>query len=444
MFDLGRIRALLDQRRPGHSLPQALYNSPEAFEFDLEAIYDQSWILAGFTCEIPQPRGYLALTVGRSPLVITRDREGTLRAFHNSCRHRGAQICAEGAGSRPRLTCPYHQWVYDLDGTLVSAKHMQASFDPAEHSLRPVHVEEVAGALFVCIAETPPSFSRFREHLEPLLAPHRLHHAKLAHQNTLVEKGNWKLVMENARECYHCAVGHPELALTFPIGDAGGQSFQSEGDPRHQAFTARLESLGLGKGPSWGPWWHVERFPLNAGQVSLTMDGKPAVKTLMIDGDEPDIGSLRWAIEPHSFCHSTADTTVYFSAMPTAVNETVVTCKWLVHEDAVEGVDYDVDRLTQLWNVTNLQDRDFVENNQRGVNSRGYVPGPYCEEDESFVARFTDWYCDKARAFIGARTGVDSRPITVHEASSEPAANRGPIPRRAASPSRDPAGRERP
>ncbi|MDF2997121.1 MAG: antA 2 [Xanthobacteraceae bacterium] len=418
MIDLERIRAFVAGRRLGYSLPQALYNSPEALEFDFDAIFGYSWILVGFTCEIPQPRGYLAVTVGRSPVVVTRDREGTYRAFHNSCRHRGAQICPEGSGTRGRLTCPYHQWVYDLDGTLVHARHMQASFDPAEHGLKPVHVENVAGALFVCMAETPPPFTRFREQLGPLLAPHRLEEAKLAHQNTLVEKGNWKLVMENARECYHCATGHPELCLTFPVADAVGDHFASDDDPRHAAFTARLEAAGLGKGPFLGPWWQVERFPLNEGQLSLTIDGGLASKKPMVAGDETDIGSLRWAIEPHSFCHSTADTTVYFSAMPTATGETLVTCKWLVHKDAVEGVDYDVGRLTELWNVTNLQDRDLVENNQRGVYSVGYTPGPYNESDESYVLRFIDWYCDKAMDFIAARTGVDGRPIALREVAS--------------------------
>ncbi|MFK8253070.1 aromatic ring-hydroxylating oxygenase subunit alpha [Ancylobacter terrae] len=413
MLDLERIRALVAGRRPGYSLPQALYNSPDVLEFDLDAIFGQSWILAGFTCEIPQPRGYLAVTVGRSPVVITRDREGTYRAFHNSCRHRGAQICAEGAGARGRLTCPYHQWVYDLDGSLVHARHMPESFDPAEHGLRPVHVENVAGALFVCLAETPPAFARFRAELEPLLAAHRLEEAKLAFQNTLVEKGNWKLVMENARECYHCGVGHPELCLTFPIEEATGGQFAIEGDARHDAFAARLEAAGLGRGPFIGPWWQVERFPLNEGHLSLTMDGALACTKLMIEGEEADVGSLRWAIEPHSFCHSTADTTVYFSAMPTATGETLVTCKWLVHKDAVEGVDYDVERLTSLWNVTNIQDRDLVENNQRGVNSVGYLPGPYSESDESYVLRFIDWYCDKALDYIAARTGVDARPINL-------------------------------
>ncbi|MCB8836447.1 aromatic ring-hydroxylating dioxygenase subunit alpha [Aurantimonas sp. VKM B-3413] len=418
MLDLSNIAAVFAQRKPGHALPQALYNSPDVLAFDLEAIFGQSWILAGFTCEIPRPRGTLALTVGASPVVITRDRDGELKAFHNSCRHRGAQVCADGASARARLTCPYHQWVYGLDGKLVHAKNMQESFDPSQHGLKPIHLEEVAGAIFVCMADRAPAFDRFRAHLEPLLAPHRLNEAKLAHQNTLVEKGNWKLVMENARECYHCAVGHPELALTFPVGEARGDHFAKEGDPRHAAYEARLAACGLQKGPYDGPWWQVERFPLREGQVSLTMDGQPAVKKLMIAGEEPDVGSLRWAIEPHSFCHSTADTTVYFSAMPTARNETLVTCKWLVHQDAVEGVDYDVERLTDLWNITNRQDRDLVELNQRGVNSLGYEPGPYCEDSESYVMRFTDWYCDKAQDFIAARTGLDLRPRAINEVPS--------------------------
>jgi Rieske 2Fe-2S family protein len=181
-----------------------------------------------------------------------------------------------------------------------------------------------------------------------------------------------------------------------------------------------LELNGLAVGPFHGPWWQCERFALNEGSRSLTMDGGFAVSKLMCEASEGDIGSLRWAIEPHSFCHSTADTTVSFSAMPTAPNETVVTCKWLVHKDAVEGVDYDVERLTELWTVTNLQDRDLVELNQRGVNSVGYVPGPYCREAESLVLRFVDWYCEKAEAFIAGRpeatTPDASRPITLDRA----------------------------
>jgi Rieske 2Fe-2S family protein len=117
-----------------------------------------------------------------------------------------------------------------------------------------------------------------------------------------------------------------------------------------------------------------------------------------------DVGSLRWAIEPHSFTHAVGDYVFMFSANPTGPEETVVTSKWLVHKDAVEGVDYDPARLTELWTLTNDQDRRLAENNQRGVNSRGYVPGPYSEQAETLVMRFTDWYCARARRHIEANS----------------------------------------
>lgn len=403
MLDLHKIDALLAARKPHHTLPRALYNDPDVFAFDTEMVYAQSWILAGFACELPHPRSTLALTVAQSPIVLTRDRDGVLRGFFNSCRHRGAQVCPNGAAHRSRLVCPYHQWAYDLDGRLVSARAMGKTFERARHGLKPIHVEEVAGAIFVCLADTAPPFEAFRADLEPLLAPHRLTEAKVACETTLVEKGNWKLVMENARECYHCASGHPELSLTFPVQAAAGDSYAAGGDPMQVEFAARVAALGLPCGPNMGSWWHVERIPLSNGAHALTLDGLPAVSRMMVDTPDSAIGSLRWAIEPHSFCHSTVDTTVMFSAMPTAPNETVVTCKWLVHRDAVEGVDYDLDHLTNLWTVTNLQDRDLVENNQRGVNAIGYEPGPYCAQQEVYVMRFVDWYCETARALIAQR-----------------------------------------
>ncbi|RAI00188.1 (2Fe-2S)-binding protein [Acuticoccus sediminis] len=409
MLDLARIGGLLGECKPGHTLPQDLYNSPEVYRFDLQAVFAGTWLLAGFSCEVASARNYLALTLAGSPVVLTRGMDGVLRGFHNACRHRGAQVCPDGAGRRARLTCPYHQWVYDLEGKLVHARNMQPGFDPAGHGLRPIHVREVAGAIFVCLADEAPAFERFRAELEPLLAPHNLGNAKVAYENTLLERGNWKLVMENARECYHCATGHPELCLTFPIDDLGDTMAQG-GNAHYDAFAARVRANGLGIGPYFGPWWQIERFPLKAGHLSLTIDGKLAVNRLMVDADTADIGSLRWAVEPHSFCHSTADQTVYFSAMPIAPNETVVTCKWLVHKDAVEGVDYDVERMTHLWNVTNMQDRDLVENNQRGVNSFGYVPGPYNGADESYVKRFIDFYLDTACRYVSARAGFEPLP----------------------------------
>jgi glycine betaine catabolism A len=399
MLDLDRIRGLLAARKPGYSLPQAFYKDPEIFAFDLAAIHARSWIMVGFDIELPERGSYLALAIGESPIIVLRDRDGVLRGFHNACRHRGAQICENGRGQANRLLCPYHQWTYDLTGRLVRANRMGDDFDPARHGLKPIHVESIAGTIQVCLADEPPDIATFRAELTPLLAPHRLHEAKLAHESVLVERANWKLVMENARECYHCAARHPELSLTFPVKSSRHFDFGS--NPILQQFNARMAARGLPVGPVEEDWWQAMRFPLNAGCVSLSMDGQPCVARPMVGGD-PDIGSLRWALEPHTFCHAVGDQVFMFSAMPVGPQETIVTSKWLVHRDAEPGVDYDVDKLIELWTTTNLQDRDLAENNQRGVNGLGYIPGPYSEEAEALVLRFVDWYCAKARSYLDA------------------------------------------
>ena len=394
MLDTRQIRQWLHARRPGHSLPQALYTSPEAFAFDRTEIFGHAWLLAGLECEIPVPGAALALTVGTSPIVILRDRAGEIRAFHNSCRHRGAMVCPAGRSQRPVLVCPYHQWTYDLTGKLISARRMQASFNPAEHPLKPIHVRNVAGCLYVSLAEDPPPFETFANGLAPLLAPHDLPNAKLAHEAVFVEKGNWKLVMENARECYHCAARHPDLALTFPTEVKA--HFAADEAGRVARFEARMEAAGLPVGPTMGDWWQAIRFPLNEGVVSMTMDGKHAVSRLMVDSPDGDIGSVRFAAEPNSFCHALADHLFVFTAEPSGPQETIVTTRWYVHKEAVEGTDYHLENLVALWLTTNNQDIELVENNQRGVNSVGYEPGPYSEEAESLVGRFTDWYCRAA------------------------------------------------
>ncbi len=407
MPDLEAIARLLDERRRGHSLPQALYNSQDAFDFDMAAIFGRSWLMVGAEVELPRPGAWMATNVGPWPVIVTRDRRGDLKAFHNSCRHRGAQICKPGKGVSARLVCPYHRWTYEMSGELAHAARMPADFDPAAHSLVPVAVESVGGIIYLCLADDPPDIAGFRDTLAPMLAVHNLKDAKLAFESTLVERGTWKLVMENARECYHCPGSHPELSQSFPTGASAHFDF---GEDAAQAdFAARMAAAGLSTTPLEGEGWQVARFRLNDGFKSMTLDGAFGVKKLMCDIEGGDIGSLRWATEPHAFAHATADQVLLFSAMPVAPNETLVTAKWLVHKDAIEGEDYDVEDLADLWTRTNLQDRDLVENNQAGVNSPGYRPGPYSPEAEALAIRFVDWYCATARDYLDGQ-GVGRAP----------------------------------
>ncbi len=373
---------LLRSRQPLFSLPGRFYSDPTFYDIDLDVIFHRRWLFAGFECEVERPGQYFTVTIGRSP--------GTLRAFFNTCRHRGFKICEEERGKSANLACPYHQWTYDLTGQLIHAGRMHEGFDPSGISLKTVHVETVGGTVYVCLGEEAADFAPYREALEPYLRPHDLRNARLAHEAHVVENANWKLVMENSRECYHCAARHPELMRTFldnyPAHDP-------EEDPAIAAYWQMCRDAGLLSGQANGDDFRISRLPFTEGAVSITMDGKPAVSRLLGNVPHGDIGSLRWVHYPSVFNHVLGDYAIAVRMLPLAPEQTLVTAKWLVHRDAKEGRDYDLQNLIRVWNETNNQDQALVERNQRGVNSLGYQPGPYSQETEVGVIKFVEWYC---------------------------------------------------
>ena len=168
--------------------------------------------------ELPEPGDFVTVEVGPYSVIIVRDDDEEVRAFHNVCRHRGSRILDEERGSVGNLVCPYHHWTYGVDGCLLHAENQPATFDRSRFGLKPVHVRSVGGLVFICLADEPPAdFDEVAARIEPYLAPYGLRRTKVAHQIDIVEDGNWKLVMENNRECYHCD-GHPELiSAYFPL-----------------------------------------------------------------------------------------------------------------------------------------------------------------------------------------------------------------------------------
>ncbi|HEX7741723.1 MAG TPA: aromatic ring-hydroxylating dioxygenase subunit alpha, partial [Sphingobium sp.] len=114
----------LKNRREGFSLEQPFYIDEDYFKLDMEMIYYRDWLFMGHDCELPKPGAYFTVQIGQYPVVIVRGRDNVIRAFHNSCRHRGSRVCTKEHGSSVRLVCPYHQWAYDLDGKLAFARHM--------------------------------------------------------------------------------------------------------------------------------------------------------------------------------------------------------------------------------------------------------------------------------------------------------------------------------
>ncbi|MES2846781.1 MAG: aromatic ring-hydroxylating dioxygenase subunit alpha [Pseudomonadota bacterium] len=398
--------ALLTQllsRKPGTSLPQDFYCATEAHEADLRHIWTKEWIFAVSAPAIPKAGNYVTLQIGTYPVVVVRGADGQVRAFHNSCRHRGSRICSKASGSAPKLVCPYHQWTYELDGRLLWARDMGPDFQPAHHGLKPVHCAIAAGMVFICLAEHAPDFAAVKAQADRYSAPHKLEDLKVAHQSTIIEKGNWKLVLENNRECYHCAGQHPALCRTFnddPNLVGGDDSLTS---PVGAAHVARCETAGL---PSKylidaSEQWRLVRIPFVADAVSYTMDGKAAAP--LIPGMPfANAGSLLFFYYPNTWNHFLSDHVLNFRVLPVSATETEVQTTWLVHKDAVEGRDYDLTRLTEVWEATNDEDRRVVEENQIGITSPAYAPGPYSPMQESGVIQFIDWY---ARCLTRAMTG---------------------------------------
>ncbi|MHA7875142.1 aromatic ring-hydroxylating oxygenase subunit alpha [Roseivivax sp.] len=397
--------AHLMSRSPGYTLPRALYRDADLFEVDMEQIWYRDWLLIGAGAEIAKPGAHMMLQIGAYSVIVVRGADGQVRAFHNSCRHRGSRLCKTGKGASPKLVCPYHQWTYDLDGRLLWARDMGPGFDPSRHGLKPVHCREAAGILFLSLAAEAPAFDALAAAARRYAGPHGLEGCKLAHETTIIEKANWKLVMENNRECYHCSGSHPSLCVSFDdnpniAGDGSGRD-----DPAIAAHLAKCEGAGLPSGFTIAPdeQWRFVRVPLLGKAVSYTLDGGPSCEKLVGDVAIRDAGSLLFFHYPNSWNHFLSDVVMLFSMMPIGPEETAVTTKWFVRGDAVEGQDYDLERLTTVWRHTNDEDRAIVEENQLGVNSPAYEPGPYSPAQESGVSQFVDWYCRVMTARLTGR-----------------------------------------
>ncbi|MBO8191007.1 aromatic ring-hydroxylating dioxygenase subunit alpha [Streptomyces oryzae] len=403
-----RVRDAVARRATGRSLEGPFYTDREFFDVDIEAVFARQWLFVAVDAELPEPGDCTTVEIGPYSVIVLRD-DDTLRAFHNVCRHRGARILDPGGGSTGNLVCGYHKWTYGTDGTLLHAPSQPADFDPGCFGLRTVHVRSVGGLVFVCLAEEPPAdFAEVAARIEPYLRPHQLRRAKVAARTDLVEDGNWKLVMENNRECYHCD-GHPELLRTFfPTYGYTEDNVPAQLRPAHERYLradaemretyerldlpyALIEELHIRP-----TGFRIQRDALDLAGESFTPDGAAACCRLLGDLATPRLGHLALHMQPNSWFHVLGDHAITFGVLPLAPDKTLLRTTWLVHQDATEGVDYDPDTLLRVWTATNEQDARLVARAQQGVSSPAYEPGPYAPTEYQ-VEAFCAWYIARLR-----------------------------------------------
>ncbi|NHA66479.1 aromatic ring-hydroxylating oxygenase subunit alpha [Phycicoccus flavus] len=400
------VRDLVARRVPGHTLEAPFYTSEAVYEADLSAVWSRTWLFVAHEAEVREPGDFVTVDVGPSSVIVLRDDDGVVRGLRNVCRHRGARVLTEREGSVGNLVCGYHRWTYAVDGSLLHAGDQAPDFDKGCWSLRQVHVRLVAGLVFVCLAADPPDdVDDLVATVSPYLLPHALHRTKVAAQVDLVEEANWKLVMENNRECYHCEGSHPELTCTFfPTWGIAPDRVPPRLRVAHERYLAAEAALERTCDERGLPYaevealeaerrtaFRVQREALDGAGESYTTDGSLAVRRLLGDLDVPRLGRASVHTQPNGWYHALSDHVVTFSVLPLGPTRTLVRTTWLVHEDAVEGEDYDVDALTLVWRVTNEQDSALVARAQAGVTDPGYVPGPYAPSERQ-VETFTAWY----------------------------------------------------
>ena len=404
----------LANRRPAHGLGRDFYVDPAFHHLDLELIWHREWVVVGHAAEISSAGDFLTARIGLFNVIVVRGADGTIRALHNVCRHRGFQLCDAPSGStRRRFVCPYHQWSYELDGTLATAREMGDDFDRSNYALAAAHCREVEGMIFVSVADEPVDFEPIRATVGPYLAPFDLSRAKVAHVSTVVESGNWKLVMENNRECFHCRVSHPELCVVFPLSplhSGGGNAIERAG---LNSLVAECEAAGLPSRftMSADMQYRVMRMQLLSGATSMTIDGRAAVAKRLAEFPLADIGDVLLYHYPSTWNHFVADHAVVFRILPIDATHTELRTVWLVAGDAVEGVDYDVTTLTEVWTATNAQDQGLVERVQRGVASPAYRPGPYSTIEEDGVIQFIDWYAATMQSRLRLPPDCEARSL---------------------------------
>ncbi len=358
------VRASLD--RPAYTLPGAFFTSPDVFAREQEQIFARNWVCMGRSADVAQPGDYCLIDVAGENLILLRDHAGRLHAHYNVCRHRGARICTELQGRLGEtLVCPYHAWTYRLDGSLAAARYMQDApgFRREDWPLISAAVAEWDGFVFVSLATQPVAFA---EAFAPLIGKFQAWEvARLRRGARIVYEvaANWKLIVANYSECYHCPLIHPELVAVSPW-----QSGRND----------------LTSGPFLGGY-------MDLTYDSMTLDGhtrRPPLPGLTAD-DQRRV--YYYSIFPNLLLSLHPDYVMAHRLIPRRPDATTVICEWYFDPDVMATAAFDPSDAVVFWDRTNRQDWHVCELSQQGVSSRAYRPGPY-SQSEGLLWQFDQEY----------------------------------------------------
>ena len=381
-FDPVDLEPALQPFGQSRMLPRDAYTSPRVFAFEQERFFAGSWTCVGREGDLEATGAQRAVRVGGAGVLLVRGADGRTRAFANTCRHRGHELLGVGEQtSRRTVLCPYHAWTYDLDGSLRVAPGFRdhTEFRPGEHGLVELPLESWHGFLFVNGSGDAPPFAEHVGALDELVAPYQPARLVPLASHAYDLACNWKVVLENYHECYHCPLIHPELCQVSP--PASGDNFELDG--------------------AW---------------VGGTMDLKDHAVTMSLDGHSDgvpipglDAERLRTVaylgLFPNLLLSLHPDYVMTHLVEPLGPDLSHVVCTWYFPPEATERPGFDPAYAVEFWDRTNRQDWAACESVQRGMASPHFQPGPLAPAEDAVYHVVTMI----ARAYLGERPSAFPR-----------------------------------
>lgn len=338
------------------TLPRDAYVSETFFAREKERLFFGEWFCVGRAEEAPDPGDYVVYDIAGESMLLVRGKDEELRAFFNVCRHRGSQLVMATQRASGRfggtVRCPYHSWTYDLDGRLRTAPFLEEGEDLCKADL-PLHstpVESWGGFVFVRVSgDTSVSLSQQLGPIPDRLARYPLSELRIARRIAYAIDANWKCMLENYNECYHCGPVHPELCNLVP-------AFKQRGG-------AELD-------------WE-RGIPHREGAFTFTMSGTTVRQPFAGLNDDERARHKGELIYPNLLLSLSADHVASFTVWPQGPARTTILCDFLFHPDEMSKPGFDPSDAADFWDLVNRQDWKICESVQRGMSSRVFQYGFY-------------------------------------------------------------------
>ncbi len=388
--DPAQLEPVLDLETSGSMLPRAAYVDAEVLAWERDFLFRRGWVCAGRADELAESGQQRAVTVGDEGVLLVRGNDGVLRGFSNSCRHRGHELLpCGGATTGKAIVCPYHAWVYDFEGELkgVPPLHRDDVPDRTPFSLNGVRIEEWQGFVMINLSGDAAPLADHLDGLGEIFDRYSTRSLMVAATHAYELEANWKLIVENYHECFHCVSIHPELC-------------------RVSSPTSGESMLGRGS-------WIGGDMELIEGNETMSLDG--VSHGVPIPSVPP--GRLRDVIyvqvTPNLLVSLHPDYVMTHRMEPLAADRTKVECQWLFPAEAFDLEGFSPSYAVDFWDLTNRQDWTACESVQRGVTARSFVPGPFSSFHEIVLQAFTQ---QLARAYRDG-TPISADPPPVSEGS---------------------------